>query len=154
MHISLFLGYIWWSTFFSLAPTIWFFPLNLLEISGYEAFALLLLSPILTLIPFVDRFVCSKYGIILMQILTVSSTLCYHAPSSVSRLLVTSFGCFFGMLWLCGIWWFKSNSYRYVFCILAENPNLLTNVIIMAMTSDIVEQIIRNAKIVLILCRW
>ena len=115
MYIHLdnfFLGYIWWSTFFSLAPTIWFFPMNMLEISGYEAFAVLLLSPIFTLIPFVDRCISSRYGVILMQILTVFSVLCYHAPSAFSRLLITSFGNFFAMLWLCGVWWFKSKIYR------------------------------------------
>ena len=32
-------GYVFWCLFQGLAPMIWFYPLNDLEISGYEAFA-------------------------------------------------------------------------------------------------------------------
>eukprot|EP00794_Sanderia_malayensis_P007604 gene7604-8444_t len=106
------LGYIWWSTFFSLAATIWFFPLNLLAISGYEAFALLALSPIFTCIPFVDRIVTSKQGLTTLQILTVLGTLSFHAPTAIFKLIITSTANFTAMLWLAGALWFKHNKYR------------------------------------------
>ena len=40
-------GYVFWSLFQGLAPMIWFYPLNELEISGYEAFAVLWFLPVI-----------------------------------------------------------------------------------------------------------
>ena len=47
LHFSI-SGYVFWSLFQGLAPMIWFYPLNELEISGYEAFAVLWFLPIIT----------------------------------------------------------------------------------------------------------
>ena len=46
--ICFFSGYVFWSLFQGLAPMIWFYPLNELEISGYEAFAVLWFLPVFT----------------------------------------------------------------------------------------------------------
>jgi len=51
IHECLFLslvGYVFWCLFQGLAPMIWFYPLNDLEISGYEAYAALWFLQIIT----------------------------------------------------------------------------------------------------------
>lgn len=54
-------GYQFWTLFQAIAPMIWFYPLNELEISGYEAFALVVFSPLLLSLSFVESFFTCKY---------------------------------------------------------------------------------------------
>ncbi|KAK2161800.1 hypothetical protein LSH36_109g01014 [Paralvinella palmiformis] len=93
------LGYVFWSLFQALAPMIWFYPLNELEISGYEAFAVLLFSPILLGIrPFKMFFQLNGFGLAVLRCLSVASLASFQAPSTLLRLIILSFGCFCLML--------------------------------------------------------
>ena len=106
------LGFIWWSTFMVLPSTIWFYPLNELEITGYEAFALMWLSPLLTFLPAVDRMVRHKHGIISLKLLVVAGVLSLHLPDTLTRLIVVTFsnGCV--ILWLCSVIWDRNTTRR------------------------------------------
>lgn len=44
-------GFQFWSLFHGLGPMVWYYPMNELEISGYEVFVLAWLSPIILVIP-------------------------------------------------------------------------------------------------------
>lgn len=55
------IGFIFWSIFQGLASMIWFYPLNELELSGYELFAVVWLSPIVCVIPGVLTFIQNKW---------------------------------------------------------------------------------------------
>ena len=44
------IGYIFWSLVHGLGPMIWFYPLNELDITGYETFVAACFSPVLFLI--------------------------------------------------------------------------------------------------------
>ena len=48
------IGYVFWSLLHALGPMIWFYPLNELDITGYEAFVLVCFSP--TLFLFGEKF--------------------------------------------------------------------------------------------------
>lgn len=48
LNVELILGYVFWCLFQGLAPMIWFYPLNDLEISGYEAYAALWFLQVIT----------------------------------------------------------------------------------------------------------
>ena len=61
-------GYLFWTLFQALAPMIWFYPLNELEISGYEAFAVMLFSPIFVGIPFVRTLLKHRWTIALLRL--------------------------------------------------------------------------------------
>ena len=56
-----FSGYRFWTLFQALAPMIWFYPLNELEISGYEAFAVVIFSPLFLGIRLVESFCTNKF---------------------------------------------------------------------------------------------
>lgn len=42
-------GYTFWSLFHALGPMIWFYPLNELDITGYEIFVVVVFSPLVWL---------------------------------------------------------------------------------------------------------
>lgn len=46
---------------------IWFYPLNKLDITGYEIFAAIWLIPVITAIPVVREVISSSYGKILLE---------------------------------------------------------------------------------------
>ena len=46
---------------------IWFYPLNELEISGYEAVAVVLFSPLLLGIPFIKQLVTGRWMVALFR---------------------------------------------------------------------------------------
>ncbi|XP_028401694.1 PGAP2-interacting protein-like [Dendronephthya gigantea] len=102
------LGYIWWSLIHAVGAMIWFYPLNELEISGYEAFAVVLLSPIITKISFISRFISSPVGLTVVRLCSMVGVISFQAPTTFSRLILLMFGCGNAMLWLCGSWWSTS----------------------------------------------
>jgi len=61
------LGYLFWTLFQALAPMIWFYPLNELEISGFEAFAICLFSPALVALPFVRHILSGWWTIAFLR---------------------------------------------------------------------------------------
>ncbi|CAG5122553.1 unnamed protein product, partial [Candidula unifasciata] len=105
--------FIFWSIFQGLAPMIWFYPLNELEISGYEVFAVVWLSPIVCLIPGVLPFLQNKWVLNLLRLVTVSSLASFQAPDTLSRLTILAIGAGVSMLVLAATLWNPSKPIRY-----------------------------------------
>ncbi|ESO05364.1 hypothetical protein HELRODRAFT_111285 [Helobdella robusta] len=77
---------------------IWFYPLNELEISGYEAFATVLFSPILLTLPYMQNFLQKKYIFVFLRFCATLGILSFQASTTLNRLFLLCFGCFFQML--------------------------------------------------------
>ncbi|KAI8761535.1 PGAP2-interacting protein, partial [Biomphalaria glabrata] len=106
-------GFIFWSIFQALAAMIWFFPLNELEISGYEAFAAVWLSPVLCLVPGVHSFLQEKKVLIVLRLLTVVCLASFQASTTLSRLVILAIGAGVSMLVLAATLWHSSTAIRY-----------------------------------------
>ncbi|EDO41752.1 predicted protein [Nematostella vectensis] len=106
------LGYLWWSLIFALPPMIWFYPLNELEISGYEAFVITIMTPVFTGIGAVLDFCRSLHGLAILRTLSLVGVASFQAPTTLTRLVLLAFGCGGAMLWFCGIVWSKKPSER------------------------------------------
>lgn len=107
-----FLGYTWWSLIHGIAPMIWFYPLNELEISGYEAFVVTILSPMFAGISGLLQFSGSIHGLAFWRVLSLVGVASFQAPSTLVRLIMLAFGCGTAMLWFCGIIWNKDPKER------------------------------------------
>jgi len=84
--------YVFWTIFSALPALFWFYPLNELALTGYETFVLVLFSPILLQLKFMQTFL-SKYSIKLcMQILISLSLLSFQASSTFWRLSILAIG--------------------------------------------------------------
>jgi len=92
LSVCLLTGYIFWSIFQALAPMIWFYPLNELEISGYEAFATVWLSPILCGIPGFLSLIRNRWCLGLLRLICVGSLASFQAPSTFLRLAILASG--------------------------------------------------------------
>ncbi|XP_076447003.1 PGAP2-interacting protein-like [Babylonia areolata] len=71
---------------------IWFYPLNELEISGYEAFAVVWLSPVLCGIPGFLTLIRNRWCLGLLRLVTVGCLASFQAPSTLSRLVILAVG--------------------------------------------------------------
>ncbi|GFN75081.1 pgap2-interacting protein [Plakobranchus ocellatus] len=108
-----FYGFVFWSVFQGLAPMIWFYPLNELEISGYEVFALVFLSPVLCLIPGFLSLIQNKWILILLRLLVVGSLASFQAPTTLQRLVILAIGVGIAMLVLAASLWHPNKALRY-----------------------------------------
>ena len=106
-------GYVWWSLVHGIAPMIWFYPLNELEISGYEAFVVTILSPIFTGISMVLQFSGTIHGLAFWRVLSLVGIASFQAPTTLIRLIMLAFGCGTAMLWFCGMIWSKDPKERW-----------------------------------------
>lgn len=95
------LGYLFWTLFQALAPMIWFYPLNELEISGFEAFAVCLFSPALIGLPFVGHILTCRWTVAFLRLASVASLASFQLSTTLQRLVVLSAGCSSVMLVLC-----------------------------------------------------
>ncbi len=111
-EISSFPGYVWWSLFYGIAPMIWFYPLNELEISGYEAFVVTILSPIFTGISMLLQFSGTIHGLAIWRVLSLVGVASFQAPTTLIRLVMLASGCGTAMLWFCGMTWSKDPKER------------------------------------------
>ena len=93
---------------------IWFYPLNELEISGYEAFVVTIFSPILTSVGLIFEFSRSIHGMAFLRALSLVGVASFQAPTTLMRLVLLAFGCGTAMLWFCGIVWSKDAKERYM----------------------------------------
>ena len=91
---------------------IWFYPLNELEISGYEAFVITILSPVFTGISTLLQFSGSIHGLAFWRVLSLVGVASFQAPSTLIRLIMLAFGCGTAMLWFCGMIWNKDPKER------------------------------------------
>ncbi|XP_059144809.1 PGAP2-interacting protein-like [Physella acuta] len=106
-------GYIFWSVFQALSAMIWFYPLNELEISGYEAFAAVWLSPFICIIPGVHAFLQQKWVLILLRLISVCSVASFQAPTTLIRLILLATGAGVSMLVLAATLWNSDKLVRY-----------------------------------------
>ncbi|CAL1541206.1 unnamed protein product [Lymnaea stagnalis] len=106
-------GYIFWSIFQALGAMIWFYPLNELEISGYEAFAAVWFSPIICIIPKVHNFLQKKWVLIFLRLVTVGSVASFQAPTTLTRLIILAIGAGVSMLVLAATLWHQVKAVRY-----------------------------------------
>ncbi|RUS85556.1 hypothetical protein EGW08_006699, partial [Elysia chlorotica] len=106
-------GFVFWSVFQGLAPMIWFYPLNELEISGYEAFAAVWLSPILCLIPGFLGIIQNKWVLTLLRLVVVASLASFQAETTLQRLVLLAVGAGASMLVLAASLWHPSQPVRY-----------------------------------------
>lgn len=84
---------------------IWFYPLNELDISGYEAFAATWFSPILFAIPGVMSLVQNRWVLGVLRLLMVGSIASFQAPTTLSRLMILAGGAGVSMLVLAATLW-------------------------------------------------
>ncbi|WAQ99443.1 PG2IP-like protein [Mya arenaria] len=80
-------SYVFWCLFQGLAPMIWFYPLNELEISGYEVYAGLWFIHIITGISFIKRLVDHWFVYAFLRGLCVLALASFQAPSTLERLI-------------------------------------------------------------------
>ncbi|EDV21484.1 uncharacterized protein TRIADDRAFT_59992 [Trichoplax adhaerens] len=102
------LGYIWWTFLQGISPTIWLYPLEVLGISGYEAFAVCLFSPILVGLGPIRRLVHSLNGLMVLRLMMILALTSYEAPTTLSRLIAFSIGTGIAMLASCGSFYAQS----------------------------------------------
>ncbi|XP_070554459.1 PGAP2-interacting protein-like [Ptychodera flava] len=109
------IGYIFWSVVHSFGAMIWFFPLQVLEISGYEAFGIIWpIAPLLCGIGPLFRFLQTKPGLTILRLGLVASLASFQTTSTVNRLLLLAFGNFCAVLLLCASWFNKAAYQRSV----------------------------------------
>lgn len=111
----------WWSVIQALPALVWFFPLCQMEVSGYEALALVWFSPFLTLLPPVRRTVSSPLGLMILRLLSIVGVASIQAPTTITRLTMLAAGNFFVMLGWTGNWWSMSKLDRYYHCSWYDN---------------------------------
>ncbi|XP_052283467.1 PGAP2-interacting protein-like [Dreissena polymorpha] len=85
-------GYVFWCLFQGLAPMIWFYPLNDLEISGYEVYAGLWFLQVFTGIGLVKRVTEQWAVFALLRGLCVLSLASFQAPTTLYRLITLAAG--------------------------------------------------------------
>ncbi len=103
--MRIFAGYVWWSIFYALPALVWFFPLCEMEVSGYEALALVWFSPIFTLIGPIRRAISTPFGLMVIRLLSIVGVVSFQAPTTISRLALLSAGNLFLMLGWVASWW-------------------------------------------------
>ncbi|XP_072170966.1 PGAP2-interacting protein-like [Diadema setosum] len=108
------IGYIFWSVLHGFAPMVWFYPLNLLEISGYEALAVVWFSPLLCAIPSVFSALQTRLGLFLLRAVVVASVASFQAPTTLQRLVVLTVGNFALPLLWSATWWHKTTQQRVI----------------------------------------
>ncbi|XP_033118188.1 PGAP2-interacting protein-like isoform X3 [Anneissia japonica] len=108
------IGYTFWTVFHGLAPMVWYYPLNQLEITGYEAYSLVWFSPLLCISTKFLDIIQSKTGILILRLLCVASLASFQAPTTSLRLQILAAGNFFALLLVLATWWHKSAYQRCI----------------------------------------
>ncbi|XP_071087811.1 PGAP2-interacting protein-like [Haliotis cracherodii] len=85
-------GFVFWSLFQALAPMIWFYPLNELEISGYEAFAAVWFCPIFCILPGFLCLIQNRWVLGLLRLVCVGCLASFQMPTTLSRLVTLAVG--------------------------------------------------------------
>nr|CAB3234973.1 PGAP2-interacting protein [Phallusia mammillata] len=115
--ISLFrescIGYAFWCLVHGLGPMIWFYPLNELDVTGYEAFVVVAFSPVLFICRGTINEIFGSHGAIqLYLVLMLGGCASFHAPSTLSRLVGLSFGVAAAFLMQASTWWSEDEQER------------------------------------------
>uniref|UniRef100_A0A915IWL6 Uncharacterized protein n=1 Tax=Romanomermis culicivorax TaxID=13658 RepID=A0A915IWL6_ROMCU len=92
-------GYAFWTVFSALPPMIWFYPMNKLDLTGYEALVVVLFSPILLKIEFLSKILRkTSMGAQFVDSMIVLSLLSFQMPTTLCRLCTVAFGAFWAAL--------------------------------------------------------
>jgi len=99
-------GYTFWSLFHALGPLIWFYPLNELDITGYEAFVVVVFSPVLWLLGrHSQRALKSQVCQVFCHLLMLVGVVSFQAETTLTRLVMLSVGVGAGFLVKASSWW-------------------------------------------------
>ncbi|XP_055492389.1 PGAP2-interacting protein-like [Leucoraja erinacea] len=110
--LEVFLGYISISLYYGLPPMIWYFPLQVLEITGYEVFAAAYVTPLILNISAVWKLANNKYVLALLRLITLASIASYQASHTVTRLLTLALGVCTALLVQSVTWWSANSQQR------------------------------------------
>ncbi|KAI0073679.1 hypothetical protein K474DRAFT_1666315 [Panus rudis PR-1116 ss-1] len=88
---DLWLSFVHWSVFTSLALTLFYFSVWQLGIAGHELSLLSTLSPIVLSSPLILDIFCSRLGRTTLHVLTMLGQLAYLSPSPLVRLFIVAF---------------------------------------------------------------
>ncbi|KAF3893016.1 putative Integral plasma membrane protein [Trichophyton interdigitale] len=89
-------GFVFWSTLTSLGVVVWYFPLWNMGISGYEAFVMVSISPLLLAMPGFRSF--AVRNVKLLHLLSLSGLLAYQVQYPSYRLFLVGFSVAMGCL--------------------------------------------------------
>ncbi|KAF9790260.1 Frag1/DRAM/Sfk1 family-domain-containing protein [Thelephora terrestris] len=107
---DLYLSYIFWSVFTSLAPTLFYFSIWKLAIAGPEASLLCTLSPILLGIPSIRLFLTSRRGRLASHLLSLLGLAAYRFDDPLHRLLLVNIANIFACA-LAAVEWSGDDSF-------------------------------------------
>ncbi|KAK3385979.1 Frag1/DRAM/Sfk1 family-domain-containing protein [Podospora didyma] len=96
-------GFVFWSTLTSLGVVIWYFPLWHMGISGYEAFVMSTISPVLLGIKPLRSLVVKNQRIV--HLLSLAGLLAYKVTDPAYRLFTVAFGVWMGCLSWTATWY-------------------------------------------------
>ncbi|XP_022086464.1 PGAP2-interacting protein-like [Acanthaster planci] len=102
------LGFIFWSVFHGLAPMVWFYPMNELQITGYEALGLIWLLPVVCTVGAIRNAVETRWGLFVLRLVCVLSIGSFQASTTLQRLVFLTVGNGAATLLLCGMLWNRS----------------------------------------------
>ncbi|KAL5013068.1 hypothetical protein ScPMuIL_011619 [Solemya velum] len=105
-------GFLFWSLMQGLGPMIWFYPLNELELSGYEVFVLFYLTPITVGIPLVLPLIQNKWILGLLKFGILCGVSSFQAPTTLMRLIIMACGSGAAMLVLVASLWSPNQKTR------------------------------------------
>ncbi|EIW84131.1 hypothetical protein CONPUDRAFT_119753 [Coniophora puteana RWD-64-598 SS2] len=88
---DVYLSYIFWSLFTSLLPTLFFFSVWQLGVSGHELALLSILSPALLGISFLRKWALTRAGSVTLQGLSLAGIVAYALPRPSHRLMAVAF---------------------------------------------------------------
>ncbi|XP_069780787.1 PGAP2-interacting protein-like isoform X3 [Narcine bancroftii] len=114
--LEVFLGYISLSLYYALSPMLWYFPLQVLEITGYEIFAAVFCSPLILKVASVWKLTNNKYTLAILRLITLVSIASYQAPNPLIRLLTLALGVSSSLLVQATTWWSGNDQQRLCGC--------------------------------------